>query len=174
MHMLTSARAKYGGDADRTFFPARVFEFVESSRIRLLDGTEHLWDLRVQSMASPGECLVEPCQLRICPGQYDPLRFSRDSAVSNTSGRIASIEFQRSPLADAEQGNVTLLESIGISPSVLNRMLDGVARWCENAIAFAENSVRSHSEASVSNSPDERHIMEDGRSGWPTSSCAEA
>lgn len=133
-----TARRKYGDHADQTLYPVRVFEFFESTKYKLSDGTEHLWDVRLMCLISPGRCAVLPCQVRLCPGAFDARRFNRDAVLSNTSGRKPSIEFQRSPFAAAETSARNVLESVGVDADVLARMTSAAVAWCQNAMTWIE------------------------------------
>jgi hypothetical protein len=133
--LVAGAAKKYGDNIEDTLFPIRTFEFVRSTGYALEDG-QHLWDLRVQVLISPGKIQASPAIIRLCPEQFDPTLFTRDSVVSNLSGRPPSIQFMRSPWARNETDQTSVLEACGVEAARLDDMLTACVRWCERAWKF--------------------------------------
>ena len=132
--LITAAVKKYGPTIDKTIYPVRIFEFARSTDYKVA-GNPHLWDLRVQCLISPGYVNVAPVAIRFCPGPFDDRVFSRDSVVSNMTGREPSLRFIRSPWRAADCGTGSVLESCGFTPKTYDRLLRACVAWCENALS---------------------------------------
>lgn len=130
--MREDALKAYGPAADKTALPVRLFEFAASTRYQLPDGG-HLWDVRVECHVSPGHTTLIVDTLRICPVPFDMQKFSRDSVVSNLSGRKAGLQFVRTPFALHESG-VTEIEWAGVSEKHLSAAMAALANWCQAAL----------------------------------------
>lgn len=129
--MLGEVGAKYGAHSEKSVWPVRVFEFVESTPYPV--GTfGHLWDMRVACLIRPGEVEITFCGLRVCPEPFSPGHYTRASSCSNTSGRRPSIERIRSPLAD--KGTLTdHLRAAGFDEALFFKAVDASAKWCDAA-----------------------------------------
>lgn len=131
--LLQSATIKYGQAVEETMFPVRVSEFTQSTPYRI-GYSDHLWDLRVQCLISPGFIDVAPAVVRLCPEPFEQAAFSRNSVVSNLSGRTPSTQFMRSPWDVADDGSSNVLEACGIHGEIYNRLINACAAWCLNAL----------------------------------------
>lgn len=134
--LVTSATRKYGGSIERTMFPVRVVEFAQSTPYRVGAG-DHLWDLRVQCLVWPGFVEVSPVVLRLCPEPFEKSVFSRDSVVSNLTGRKAGTQFMRSPWQVADDGRSTVLDACGLGGNIYDALINACAKWCEKAMIGA-------------------------------------
>jgi hypothetical protein len=132
--LITSATQKYGPAIDKTIYPVRIFEFARSTDY-LVAGKPHLWDLRVQCLISPGSVDVAPVLIRLCPEPFDERVFSRDSVVSNLTGREPSLRYVRSPWRAADCGTGSVLEQCGFTPEIYDRLLRACVAWCEHALS---------------------------------------
>jgi hypothetical protein len=139
--IVNSATTKYGAAAMLTMFPMRFFEFARSTDYELY-GAGHIWDLRLQCLISPGRVEITPCVIRICSEPFDGRTYSRESVVSNLTGRDPATlgRFMRSPAAHRRSQPSTVLESIGIEEEIMKRILDGCAQWCEAAWTASSRS----------------------------------
>ena len=86
---ITALRNDYGSNADLTAWPLRAFEWVKSKPIsHSASEGQHLWDLRVEVLVSPGEIRAIPLIARVCPAEYRVDHPCNPAAIkSNLSGR---------------------------------------------------------------------------------------
>lgn len=131
--LIESARRKYGPAADETLYPIRVFEFAKARPYPLHDH-EHLWDLRVQALVSPGRIDVRACVIRLCPAPFDG-SYAWDSVVSNITGRdpAQAMRFMRVPGAERRSMPGTVLQSLGMTEDDMQGVLAGCAQWARGA-----------------------------------------
>lgn len=136
--LVASAIKKYGPSVEQTLYPVRIFEFARSTGFQVA-GRPHLWDLRVQCLIAPGTVDVAPAVVRLCPEPFDEHIFSRNSLISNLTGREASLRFMRSPWEPSESGAGTTLECCGFTPVIYEKLLHASVAWCERAMALSRH-----------------------------------
>ena len=124
--LFRSAEAAHGRNVAKTVFPVRFFEFARSSDF-LINGRQHLWDIRMLCLIYPTFVEVTPCLIRICPAPFDGSVYDRDSVVSNLTGRKPSLQWVRSAF------DRSAWQVLGIDARVLTSMATACARWCESA-----------------------------------------
>ena len=133
--LLASVRTKYGPNAEKSVWPVRTFEFVQSTPYPV-DGVGHLWDMRICCLIRPGEVEMTVSGLRICPEPFVSGQYTRATACSNTTGRDPSIKRFRSPLAEAGKPTA-FMRAAGVDDAMFECMLDGCAAWCEAAWLYS-------------------------------------
>jgi hypothetical protein len=131
-HQVQTVMDKYGPEAESSMWPIRVAEFAQSTGYPVGDKHHHLWDMRVACLIRPGEVEMTVCGLRLCPEPFEPGKYDRASACSNTTGRVPSTARFRAPLADAH-GPTDLLRKAGVDDQAFDRIIDACAKWCEAA-----------------------------------------
>jgi hypothetical protein len=140
--LIATAGHKYGNQIDRSVWPLRVFEFVESTGYPLADGP-HLWDMRIVGLIRPGAVDLTFCGIRICPEPFVAGCFEKGAVLSNVTGRRPDLSTTRSPLV--EFGKPTEhLRAGGVDEQVLERIIDASAKWCEAACAHATKTELRH------------------------------
>jgi hypothetical protein len=124
--LISSACKTYGTLAPQTIYPITLFEFAQADPV-IVDGSPHLWDLRVMALAYPGRVECFACVGRLCPAPFDG-SWKRDTWVSNLTGRDGNQAelFLRSPT------------ELGLSGTDLNRILESCARWTVAATRWGE------------------------------------
>jgi hypothetical protein len=130
--MRADAHSAYGSEADKTALPVRLFEFAVSTRYMLPDGG-HLWDVRLECHVSPGNTVLIPTTMRVCPAPFDAEQFHSDAVLSNLSGRASGLKFVRTPFAQHPSG-ATELEWAGVDETKLATAAAAFAKWCELAL----------------------------------------
>lgn len=138
--LVHSARDKHGPAADETLYPIRIFEFAKAKPYPL-HGREHLWDLRVQALVSPGQIDVRACVVRLCPAPFDGT-YNWDSVVSNLTGRDPgqAMQFMRAPGAQRRSMPGTVLQGLGLTENDMQGVLDGCAQWAAAAWRSSHDS----------------------------------
>lgn len=132
-NMLSTARERYGMNADDTIFPLRFFEFATSTPYTLRDGPR-LWDFRFQCLVSPGRVEVTPCVIRLCPEAFDESTYDRGGVVANLTGRPPSLRYLRAPSSLRKSDpSVSVLDAMGIGQQRYYQMVESCARWSEAA-----------------------------------------
>lgn len=129
--LLKSASVKYRGRVERSVWPLRIFEFAQSTGYPERSG-QHLWDMRVMALISPGLVELTFCGIRLCPEPFTEGRLSKPSVLSNVTGRPPDLTTTRSPVV--EFGNPTdHLRAGGVDEEILGNISMACARWCESA-----------------------------------------
>jgi hypothetical protein len=137
--LVQSARDKHGPEADETLYPIRIFEFAKA-RPYPLHGHQHLWDLRVQALVSPGHIDARACVVRLCPAPFDG-SYSWDSVVSNLTGRdpARAMRYMRAPGAQRRSMPGTVLQGLGLTEDDMQRVLEGCAQWAAAAWCWSND-----------------------------------
>lgn len=141
--LFQDVRRKYGSEAEKSVWPIRVFEFVQSTPYPV-NGAAHLWDMRVACLIRPGEVEMTICGLRLCPEPFACGQISRSTACSNTTGRDSPIKRIRSPLAEDNKAT-ELLRAAGVSDAMLDRIIDTCAAWCQAAWCSSSGAGKTYS-----------------------------
>ena len=126
--LISSACETYGTLAPQTIYPIALFEFAQADPV-IVDGSPHLWDLRVMTLGYPGRVESFACVGRLCPAPFDG-SWKRETWVSNLTGRDGNQAelFLRSPT------------ELGLSGADLNRILESCARWTAAATCWGEQA----------------------------------
>lgn len=132
--MEKSVCEKYGANAKSTMYPVRFFEFAKAKEV-MIDGSGHLWDLRMEVLVRPGSVEVRPCVVRACPVPFDG-SYSRQSVVSNLSGRVDAKMLSKYMFKTPFHPESNFNEGLSISPEKLDELIRAVVKWSENALAM--------------------------------------
>lgn len=139
--VIEATSSKYGDNIDRSVWPLRLFEFVESTGYPLADG-DHLWDIRIVCLIRPGAVDLTFSSIRVCPEPFIAGRFEKGTVLSNVTGRRPNLSTTLSPLV--EFGKPTEhLQAGGVDEEILEKIIDASAKWCEAAWAHSVFSAAS-------------------------------
>jgi hypothetical protein len=130
--MEKSVCEKYGTNAKSTMYPVRFFEFAKAKEV-MIDGSGHLWDLRMEVLVRPGSIEVRPCVVRACPEPFDG-SYSRQSVISNLSGRLDAKMLSKYMFKNPFHPESNFNDGLSISPEKLDELIHAVVKWSENAL----------------------------------------
>lgn len=113
---------RYGAGTEATLFPLRTFEFAQAALLPRQDGA-HLWDLRLELIASPGRVTARPVMVRLCPAPFSG-DLVHDAVVSNLTGRVASTQFILDPgvIEQVQPGLLDQLVEAGLAWALRGRL----------------------------------------------------
>jgi hypothetical protein len=135
--VFESAANGYLGAIEKSIWPIRIFEFAESTGYPVGEG-QHLWDIRVQALISPGSVELSFCGIRICPEAFTGGCFNKGAVLSNVTGRRPDLGTTLSPLVEFDQPT-THLRAGGIDERKLAEISAACAAWCEAAwVSYAK------------------------------------
>jgi hypothetical protein len=133
--LVKETQSRYGPGTEYTLLPLRVFEFAEAVHLPCDDGG-HLWDLRVEVIASPGQLTARPVMVRICPAPFTP-DLRSEAVISNLTGRPPSTDFILGPSELDKR----------VAPGLVDELVEAALMWGENACAWSPTGVRRSSPA---------------------------